>query len=353
MILGKWKFPKWVVDFVLVIWNRNVIEQKMQTICMSFTKKALVQLLIHSVYYIQYRTLNNCKHHFNMKLPLGIERSVVESPTETREERRGTEQRANLHKHPAPLFSHESICLLTSSVWAQNTSNHREYIHIDITEVELLCRLLLLLFRIFIDINTRAFNRLKQRKRIAKKKQKKSYEVHREYQSLLRCNMTGSCFPFCTQFLMCFSVQNTSCLLFIFFSLFSFLLFSADFLSFVRVVVLNFLIFKHLHINSADNDEVIRCRFDICTWAHILLDIRVWLGTYRFLEIFHVFFLFFRSFALSAAHWNTYMCMMLIYANIRICSVIAVHMGISMIFPHRNTFHSESVCLFIYLMSTN
>lgn len=69
----------------------------------------------------------------------------------------------------ASLFSHESICLLTSSVWAQNTSNHREYIHIDITEVELLCRLLLLLFRIFIDINTRAFNRLKQRKRNAKK----------------------------------------------------------------------------------------------------------------------------------------------------------------------------------------
>lgn len=107
------------------------------------------------------------------------------------------------------------------------------------------------------------------------KKQKKTYEVHREYQSLLRCNVTGSHFPFCTQFLMCFSVQNTSCLLFIFFSLFSFLLFSADFLSFFRVVVLNFLIFKHLHINSADNDEVIRCRFDICTWAHILFDIRV------------------------------------------------------------------------------
>lgn len=114
-----------------------------------------------------------------------------------------------------------------------------------------------------------------EKKNCQKKNKKKSYEVHREYQSFLRCNVTGSRFPFCTQFLMCFSVQNTSCLLFIFFSLFSFLLFSADFLSFVRVVVLNFLIFKHLHINSADNDEVIRCRFDICTWAHILSDIRV------------------------------------------------------------------------------
>lgn len=147
------------------------------------------------------------------------------------------------YKRPASLFSHESICLLTSSVPAQNTSNHREYIHIKIYRKWSCCVVYVVVDVVVIWNFHRCWSHQSieiekkwTKKKIIPKKKRRNFRCTWRISIAIevQCGrIPFSFFP--TQLLMCFSLPIASCLLFIFF------LFSSTF----WLILFHFFIFFH------------------------------------------------------------------------------------------------------------
>lgn len=345
------------------MWHQNIIEQRMQTICISFSPVLLTMrelLLQPNIRNMIANIALIWNYHSECSVSVCVCVYVCIACMAMERERE-----VNLHNHTNAqllyLVMSRFVCLprlfqhkthqITENIYTLRYIGSGAVVSYIVVDVVVIWNFYRCWSRQSIEIEK------KWRKKMSPKKTKK-FSV---YMKNINC-YRGAMWPdpvflfsysifdvlfFANRFMFTFHLFFLVYFLVHFISFFS----SSSFIhSFVRsVVFLNFLISKQSHINSGDKDEVNRDRFAFCTWALILFvcDVCV-IRKFPFSwDYSHFLFLF--AYVCVCVSWFDPMhgkecaCVSVFGVGIRrnadMCIAITVHMGIS----HRNPFRSESV----------